>query len=67
MTELVHTAQKNSFKKRAQQTHRQRCEHQRRPKAGETRNAVADVGAQHVKTGMRKIKHAHHAENQRQP
>ena len=66
MTELVHTAQKNSFKKRAQHTHRKWCQQQRRPKAGEARNAVADVGAQHVKTGMRKIEYAHHAENQGQ-
>jgi hypothetical protein len=51
----------------AQQADHQRRQQQRRPVADPLRDLEGKVRAQHVKTGVREIEHAHHREDERQP
>jgi hypothetical protein len=51
----------------SQQSNQQWREKQGPPKADQDGDAVSHIGAQHVKTGVRKIEHAHHAEDQCEP
>ena len=67
MAKAVDAAQAVALKQRAQHAHGQRRQHQRPPEPHHPRQRVGQISAQHVKTGVRKIEHAHHAENQRQP
>ncbi len=66
VAELVHGAQPVALDQRADDADQQRRDHQRRPEADLGADRVGEVGAQHVEAGMRKIEHAHHAEDQRQ-
>ena len=67
MPKFVDLAQTQTLEQSAQATDDDRGQHQGRPKPREFCDAVTHVRAQHIKRGMRKIQHTHHAENQGQP
>jgi len=67
MTKGVNFAKGDSLKKRTTGAHQQRCNDECRPKPNPIGQGVPEIGTDHVKTGMREIEHAHHAENQGQP
>jgi len=66
MTAGVHPTQQVTLNQGTQATHRNGGQQQRREKAEQGADAVAEVGSQHVEAGVGKIKHAHEAEHQRQ-
>jgi hypothetical protein len=66
MAVFVHLAQALALEDGAQGADHQGRNQQGRPESDKLGHGVTDIRAQHVKTGVRKIEHAHHAENQRE-
>ena len=67
VAELVDAAQADALEQRAERADHEGRDDQARPEADEARDRVGDVAAQHVEAGVRKVEHAHHAEDERQP
>ena len=66
MTVLVNSSQTVAFDQSPNPTHQQRRQNEPRPIAYIQADLETKISAQHVKTGMGKIEHAHHAEDQGQ-
>ena len=66
MTIGVNLAKGHPLEQGTQGAHDQGGQQQGRPEADDGTERIADIGADHVETGVREIEHAHHGKNQRQ-
>src|ERR1700734_1876096 len=67
MTKAMHATQAVALYEGAEHANNQRRRDQTGPEAETAAYLITEISAEHVEAGVRKIQHAHHAEDQRQP
>ena len=66
MAKAVHRTQRITFHRRTKYTNQYGCCDEAGPETNMIGDLIGKIGAEHKETGMGKIQHPHHAENQRE-